>query len=65
MAETAVNAGIILTNALLAHVTWRALPEEHRHNVRKAARATRVVIIRVTRRSTQPVSYGERDGWRE
>lgn len=29
---------IVLTNALLAHVTWRTLPDEHRHLVRRFGR---------------------------
>lgn len=32
---------VIITNALVAHVGWRALPEEHKHHVRRAVRSIR------------------------
>jgi hypothetical protein len=42
----AIELSITFTNIVLAHVTWRALPEEHRHTLRRVAR-----VVMVTRRT--------------
>lgn len=38
IAQHGVEAAVVVTNALVAHVTWRSLPDAHRHHVRKAVR---------------------------
>jgi hypothetical protein len=38
IAQHGIETAVVVTNALVAHVTWRTLPDAHRHYVRKAVR---------------------------